>query len=266
MRPGAKALEVYFCFLLWGKAESLWTSPALLSAWSSWPSLFVLPSCFAIWEEPWLNWGNTHTHIHLPSPLWGGLGLFPQSALRAIVFFNCYDDQIHLLLGMEGGWKGAFLNLKLCDYHLSCWVCPDLGYSERERECTCSQVRGQATRDSVVLRMVPRPRDTAMVSEVRITKWFIYEKVWCVMYIYWLEYLRRPWWNVVEILMHKKTRKRKDHRWFHKRRRGTVPSLKQTNREGQCLRPVLYCRKNQIHSPFTNAKFISQLSAVPSSS
>ena len=30
VRPGTKALEVYFCFLLWGrKAESLWTSSVL---------------------------------------------------------------------------------------------------------------------------------------------------------------------------------------------------------------------------------------------
>lgn len=125
----------------------------------------------------------------------------------------------HLLLGMEGGWKEHF-EFWNCVIIIQAAGLPDLGYSEREREC--SQVRGQLHETPVVFRMVPRPRDTAMVSEVRITKWFIYEKVWCVMYIYWLEYLW-PLGDVVEILMHKKTRKRKDHRWFHKRRERNCP-------------------------------------------
>lgn len=68
--------------------------------------------------------------------------------------------------------------------------------------------------------------------------------------------------NVVEIL---KYRKRKGHRWFHKRwRGGTISSLQTGTISQRWEQPaqghIPTVGKNQIHSPFTNAKSCRLLS------
>lgn len=191
--------------------------------------------------------------------MWGGLAFFPQSALRAIVFFNCYDDQIHLLLGMEGGWKE----------HFWIWNCVIIiwatGFAQiwgiqRERECHVAKWEVSYTRLSSV-------QDGSKTKGSETQPWSLksglpsdsfMEKcgVWCT-FIGWSTYAGHDV-NVVEILMHKKTRKRKGHRWFHKRRERNCPQpqtdkiSQRGEQPAQGHSPTV--GKNQIHSPFTNAK------------
>ena len=125
-------------------------------------------------------------------------------------------------------------------------------FRERERErVPCSQVRGQLheTKGSETQLWSLKsglPSDSFM------------EKcgVWCT-FIGWSTYAGHDV-NVVEILMHKKTRKRKGHRWFHKRRERNCPQSQTDKISQRGEQPAQghspTVGKNQIHSPFTDAK------------
>ena len=131
---------------------------------------------------------------------------------------------------------------------------------ERERECHVAKWEVSYTRLSSI-------QDGSKTKGSETQPWSLksglpsdsfMEKcgVWCT-FIGWSTYTGHDV-NVVEILMHKKTRKRKGHRWFHKRRERNCPQpqtdkiSQRGEQPAQGHSPTV--GKNQIHSPFTNAK------------